>query len=232
MTDSAEGVDAALSDEVARFATECCGRIDAVLPAPPPDEPVRVVSSPKGPRFSFKYRHPLISARTPAVIGHFEVEFTIGRDRVGHYMAVHESSFRLVDTRYRPIIRMEYLREPAKVPSSHIHVHAQSGPLTLFLARTGHRSPASVESLHIPTGGERFRPCIEDFLEFLIVDCGVAGSDDWREQVDEGRAGWRDYQARSVVRERPELAAEVLRELGAQVELPQGDPGRGPRNAV
>lgn len=191
MTDSAEGVDAALSDEVARFATECCGRIDAVLPAPPPDEPVRVVSSPKGPRFSFKYRHPLISARTPAVIGHFEVEFTIGRDRVGHYMAVHESSFRLVDTRYRPIIRMEYLREPAKVPSSHIHVHAQSGPLTLFLARTGHRS------------------------------------DDWREQVDEGRAGWRDYQARSVVRERPELAAEVLRELGAQVELPQ----KKPRNA-
>lgn len=223
--------DADLQRDVSDFAVKCSSRIESTLAGARSEEPLSVVRSPKGPRFSFEFRRPLKAERNPASIGFVEVHFTVGRDRAGRYMAVYESAFKLLDMRKRPILRMEYLREPVHVPSSHIHIHAQSGPLTLFLAKTGHKTPAAVESLHIPTGGERFRPCVEDFLEFLIAECGVEGSGDWREQIDQGRAEWRDYQARSVIRERPEVAAEVLRELGAKVELPEGGFQQSPRNA-
>lgn len=224
--------DAELQRDVSDFAAKCCSRIESALAGPPSDEPLRVIRSPRGPRFSFEFRRPLKAERNPASIGYVEVHFTVGRDRAGRYMAVYESAFKLLDMRRRPILRMEYLREPVHVPSSHLHIHAQSGPLTLFLAKTGHKTPAAVESLHIPTGGERFRPCVEDFLEFLIAECGVEGSGDWREQIDQGRAEWRDYQARSVIRERPEVAAAVLRELGAKVELPESGLQQSPRNAL
>lgn len=231
--DSGDGEerDADLQRDVSDFAAKCCNRIESALAGPPSDEPLSVIRSPRGPRFSFEFRRPLKAERNPASIGYVEVHFTVGRDRAGRYMAVYESAFKLLDMRRRPILRMEYLREPVHVPSSHLHIHAQSGPLTLFLAKTGHKTPAAVESLHIPTGGERFRPCVEDFLEFLIAECGVEGSGDWRGQIDQGRAEWRDYQARSVIRERPEVAAEVLRELGAKVELPESRLQQPPRNA-
>lgn len=220
-----------LQREVSDFASRCCMRIESTLAGQPTGGPVSIIKSPKGPRFSFRYMHPLKSERNPAVIGYFEVLFTVGRDRIGRYMAVYESSFKLLDARKRPMLRMEYIREPLNVPSSHIHIHAQSGSLTLLLAKVGHKTPASIESLHIPTGGERFRPCVEDFLEFLIVECGVQGSETWKDEVTEGRAEWREYQARSVIRDRPETAVEVLRELGAKVEFPPAGFKESPRNA-
>jgi hypothetical protein len=70
--------------------------------------------------------------------------------------------------------------------------HAESALFTELLAATGHKSADAIESIHVPTGGDRFRPCIEDFVQFLIEECRVAAREGWREEVSEGRERFRD----------------------------------------
>jgi hypothetical protein len=69
-------------------------------------------------------------------------------------------------------------------------------------------------------GSERFRPCIEDVIEFLILGCGFCGGAHWRKIITTGRAKWRRLQARAVVRDCPGEAAEALIALGYGVTPP------------
>ena len=136
-------------------------------------------------------------------------------DSYGNHLAVEHSSFVLKAKLDRtPIIRWDYDREARNKPSSHVQVTAHRGALSHLLSRLEHETPHSIESLHIPMGGERFRPCLEDIVQFLIQDCGFPGETDWKAAVQEGRAKWRRIQARAAVRDSPVEAAAVLKALG------------------
>ncbi|MFT4088350.1 MAG: hypothetical protein QM658_14590 [Gordonia sp. (in: high G+C Gram-positive bacteria)] len=216
-----------LEEQVKSFAVDVVTRIRACLEGESDAHDVEVDASPDGSRFTFKYSQPLRAEGRGAPVGHLKLHYALGVDRSGEYLAVLESSFKLHDKRGNtPIVRIEYVRDPRHVPCSHIHVHAQSGNLTQLLAACGHNSPAAVESVHIPTGGDRFRPCVEDFVEFLVTECGIAANKGWRDQVIEGREEWRKKQTAAAVRDRPEEAIRVLESLGLQVNgtLPEGRP--------
>lgn len=147
-------------------------------------------------------------------------------DSYGTHIAVEHSSFTLKAKIERtPIIRWDYDRKPNNKPRSHLQITAHRGALTHILSRLDHDTPHSVESLHIPMGGERFRPCLEDVIEFLIRDCGFQGSADWKQTIREGRARWRRIQTHAVVRDSPECAVTELESLGYHV-IP---PAEGPR---
>lgn len=142
-------------------------------------------------------------------------------DSVGRFMAVKESTFDLLAVLDRtPVIRIHYRRGARIEPAAHVHVHGHRGALTHLLSQAGHVSPHDISSLHIPVGGNRFRPCLEDFIEFLIVECKFDAQRGWRRHVAEGRERWRRRQAAAVVRDVPEVAAKVLRDLGYNVEAP------------
>ena len=64
--------------------------------------------------------------------------------------------------------------------------------------------------LHVPLGGPRFRPCLEDVVELLIVEFGVDSGDDWRIAIQEGRRAWREKQFRTAVWDDPETARAAL----------------------
>jgi hypothetical protein len=81
-----------------------------------------------------------------------------------------------------------------------------------------------MSSLHIPVGGARFRPCLEDFIQFLIAECQFDAKPGWQACVEAGRERWRRRQAAVVARDMPEEAARVLRELGYTVESPDPPP--------
>ena len=137
------------------------------------------------------------------------------------YLAVEKSTFKLVaDLDRAPIIRWDYERKAHSKPTAHIQVHGHRGALSHLLSQAGHASPHSMESLHIPVGGARFRPCLEDVVEFIISDCQFDAKPGWQTVVTAGRERWRRYQARSVVRDMPRDAADVLRTLGYVVEPP------------
>lgn len=211
---------AGLETRVQAFAEEVSTRVLTCLEGVPRPDVLPVEASPDGQRFTFSYRQTLHAPSDDGrVVGMLQLDYALGTDRSDQHLAVHSSTFQLRDSRgKKPIVRVEYVRNARRVPCSHIHVHAESGLFTQLLAATGHASPAAVQSVHIPTGGDRFRPCVEDFVEFLISECLVAGRDGWRDEIAEGRERWRELQTAAAVRDRPEVAIAELRKLGVTVD--------------
>lgn len=112
-------------------------------------------------------------------------------------------------------------------PTAHVHFHGHRGALSNLLSQAGHDSPHDMSSLHLPLGGSRFRPCLEDFIQFLICECRFDAQPGWQKHVEAGRERWRCRQAAAVVRDVPEKAARVLRDLGYTVEAPDPPPANG-----
>ena len=157
------------------------------------------------------------------------VTYSCRPDSTGKYLAVDGSKFWIVSTKDRsPLIRFEYEYEARTTPHSHIHVHAERGTLSHLLTRTRHGRAHDMSALHLPTGGSRFRPDLEDVVQFLITECGVDSLEGWQAAVDERRAEFRAIQARAVARAMAREAANELRDLGYTVHPPDdGEPELG-----
>lgn len=142
-------------------------------------------------------------------------------DHVDRFLAVEESQFSLLTGLSRdPLLRLHFRRSPKSKPSAHWHVHAERGAFSALLTEAGVSNPHAMADLHLPVGGSRFRPCLEDFLEFLIDEVGIDRCEHARPAIREGRARWRLKQSAATVRDAPSQAAEVLRDLGYSVTDP------------
>ena len=118
------------------------------------------------------------------------------------------------------MLRFDYLRDARTVPCAHINVHAHRGALSHLLSRAGDPEAHDMAKLHIPVGGARFRPCLEDVLQFLVQECRFDSLDGWLDAVKAGREQWRRTQVRAATRDFPEEAAGALRTLGYAVGAP------------
>jgi hypothetical protein len=160
------------------------------------------------------------------------LSFRCRLDHVGEYLAVEKSAFVLASTiERRPLIRCEYVRDAHTSPTAHWQVHAERGTFSALLARSGAKAPHDLASLHVPVGGSRFRPGLEDVLEFLVRECGFDAAEGWETAVVDGRQRWRERQLAALVRDAPHLAAEALRRVGYVVsEPPSGAPTGKPES--
>lgn len=146
-------------------------------------------------------------------------------DRTGAFLKTTRTDFVVHSTLDRtPLLRLEYRADMRSDPISHWQFHAERGAFTHFLsiahAMDRVRSPHDLSKLHLPVGGERFRPCLEDVVEFLIRDCGVDHVGGWRQAVEDGRERWRRRQFKTSVRDLQEEAANVLRDHNWTVTPP------------
>lgn len=182
------------------------------------------------------------------------VEFRCSWDGHGAYLAVIWSRIEVFprdDIGKEQLVRFEYVKDMrSRVPAAHVQVHGTHEALTELMAEAGSgtkrgrrrqasaaggKSPRLAE-LHFPVGGHRFRPCLEDVLEMLIEEFGidVPGGDlpAARETLADGRETWRRSQVGAAVRDAPNEAVRVLRELGYQIDWegsgpePAGQPER------
>ncbi|MGH3767948.1 MAG: hypothetical protein ACRDS0_10115 [Pseudonocardiaceae bacterium] len=143
-------------------------------------------------------------------------------DSYQQFLAVEESTYQLIAQVDRaPIMRFEYERGATTKPRAHVQVHAHRGALSHLLSQARHPTPHSMESLHLPVGGDRFRPCLEDVIEFLVVECRFDRQEGWRAVLEAGRERWRRMQTRTAVRDSPSEAAAALRALGYTVAAPE-----------
>jgi len=107
----------------------------------------------------------------------------------------------------------DYVRNPPnKYPAAHMHVYSTSDE-TKDLFETLNTPKRKMADLHLPVGGKRFRPCLEDILEFLILDELVEPRDGWEEAIEAGRELWFQRQLGAAVRRNPQLAQDQLNEL-------------------
>jgi hypothetical protein len=146
-------------------------------------------------------------------------------DSSGKYLAVARSDFELYSTQDRvPLVRLDYLRDAHTVPSAHWNIHAERGTVSHLLGRTNPDHGGQLSRLHFPVGGARMRPCLEDFLHFLVVELRIdtrAGALDF---IAERREKWRRRQIATLVRDAPDEAVRVLTDLGYAVAPPPAGP--------
>ncbi|WP_211330174.1 hypothetical protein [Prauserella muralis] len=98
-------------------------------------------------------------------------------------------------------------------PEAHLQVCASSDDWE----QAGKRVDGSsrlLERLHLPVGPRRFRPSVEDVIEFLISEKLIQPRDGWPEEITRSREAFRLRQLRAAVRRNPEAALAVLREEG------------------
>jgi hypothetical protein len=78
-----------------------------------------------------------------------------------------------------------------------------------------------LERLHLPVGDRRFRPTLEDLIEFLIREKLAKAQSGWKSAIAKGRSRFQEKQLRAVVRREPEIAVSELEKLGYSVKPPR-----------
>jgi hypothetical protein len=152
-------------------------------------------------------------------------------DVSGKYPTVEESLFALSLAGVAdPLLRVEYERNLARgnrLPAAHIQVHAHRDETTFLMIHADQGRPRQrwrkgrvprLSELHLPVGGDRYRPCVEDVLTVAINELGAQSRRTAWEALEEGRAEWRRIQLAAAVRDAPMEAVHALRELGWTVK--------------
>lgn len=163
---------------------------------------------------------PLTISQSPARL-YLNVLHTLELDESGTFLTTDKSTYTLqADSDTDPILTYDFVRKPPnKFPEAHIHIHGESDVLHGMLRASG-RNRDKPADLHVPVGGRRFRPCLEDIIEFCILERLVTPRDDWQGALNKSRGEYRDRQLRAAVRRNPATAAEVLKRDGWQVTAP------------
>jgi hypothetical protein len=216
------------------FAQELQQLLDAVLPSPEGIDPVsRQVVATIGQisdgRTSFALEIGTGSGDGAAVpiallfggerTAELLVQIRLIADSYAHYPAVSKSTFEL-RVKKNPILRLDFSKDHHTVPGCHWNVHAERGLATALLVRQPKRHSGEFSKVHIPVGGVRGRPCLEDFLQMLITEFNFDSVPGAMAAIEAGRVRWRKRQLAAMVRDDAEEAARVLGELGYVVTPP------------
>lgn len=218
-----------LAQRSAEFADEVQSTLRSVLPG---SIRMRSLTAPQSDRYWVRPDDSTLNNRIPLFVdgehlADLTVEIFLSMDRHNRYLKTVQSKMAVHSTLDRqPLIRLEFDAAMHTSPTVHWHVHAERGALSHLLSRSHAvrpgqvTAPHQISSLHIPVGGERFRPCLEDLLQFLIQECGIDAQLRWRDAVDAGRQRWRRRQIKAAARDSPAEVAAVLAELGWSVHPP------------
>lgn len=221
------------------FAQEIRALLDATLPGDTSFDDSGLRS--ENFKASFRATKPLSIRPGDSSVPLVSCEYGLCPNTSGQHLAVERSSFRLAyrteeKLRPKPIVRFEYERNAHSKPVSHVHVHADSVPMGYFLLLANKPDTAFQQSdLHFPTGGHRYRVCLEDVIELVIREFGAEGKPGWQEVVQQGRARYRSSQAQTVIRKNLPMAIEVLRAHGYEVRDPEStltEPGQNEIDSV
>ena len=146
-------------------------------------------------------------------------------DPEGVYLTMTKSTMSLYTSQEMKddqlIVGIDYTRNPGnQFPGAHLHVFGRRDDLdTIYLGST--RKARQLRDLHLPVGGKRFRPTLEDIVEFMVTEEMVVPKPGWEEVVQEHRDRWEALQLKAAVRRNPQDAAAALRADGWMVSAPQ-----------
>ena len=161
---------------------------------------------------------PLGIRRTPPAC-HLLVAYILGLDPEQAHLAVAKSQYGLYldSDRQKMLVHWDYTRDPENdYPVAHVQVNGDCehfDTLTEKARNAGRISPMRpLRDFHFPVGGRRFRPALEDVVEFLVVEGLAEMRNDWETVVKEHRDRWEEHQLRAAVRRFPEIALQQLRE--------------------
>ncbi len=143
---------------------------------------------------------------------------TLALDKSQQFLTTTKNSYKLSHARDScPIVTYDYTcNPPNSYPEAHFHLHGEAVAIREMLDRCG-RTKDKPDDLHFPVGGRRFRPCLEDLIEFCILEQLVVPHDGWQKALEESRRWFHKRQLQAAVRGDPEVAADALAKAGWRV---------------
>ena len=141
------------------------------------------------------------------------LSFRLGLDDEQKYLTVVSSFIGVYadDDDRACLCHFDYERDkPGGYPEAHLQVFGESNALARWGGRVQDRG---LERLHFPVGGRRYRPILEDVIEFLISERLATGKDGWQQAVAGGRGEFQRLQLGAAIRGDPETARQMVREL-------------------
>lgn len=146
-----------------------------------------------------------LKPRAPKVELWMDVSFQLRLDIEREHLMVHKSFvgvFGSKDAKHG-LFHYDYERDKADgYPDAHLQVEASSG---FFESLNDPKTDTgrSLAALHFPVGGKRFRPCLEDVIEFLAVERIVQARDGYEKILETGREQFRKKQLLAAMRRDP-----------------------------
>ncbi|WP_019059930.1 hypothetical protein [Streptomyces prunicolor] len=146
-----------------------------------------------------------LKPRAPKAELWMDVSFQLRLDAEREHLMVHKSFFGVFGSKdaKHGLCHYDYERDKADgYPDAHLQVDAHSD---LFTGLNDPKCDAgrSLAQLHFPVGGKRFRPCLEDVIEFLVVERLVEARDGYEKLLEAGRERFRKNQLMAAMRRDP-----------------------------
>jgi hypothetical protein len=136
------------------------------------------------------------------------------------FLTVQSSFFGIYlgDAAQHLLLHYDYERGKEPYTEAHLQISGRHEALEGYIRELGEKR--GLGRIHLPVGGRRFRPAVEDVLEALIVERLVDPKDGWRSALDEKRKAFRKTQISAVVRRNHGTAIKELERLGYTVLPP------------
>ncbi|MGA5304560.1 hypothetical protein ACPCHT_31940 [Nucisporomicrobium flavum] len=120
------------------------------------------------------------------------------------------------------LFHYDYEREKDLYTEAHLQVGGVHPQLETMLSEVG-RDGDHFKDLHLPVGGRRLRPAVEDVLESLIAERLLDPKPGYKKVLDDARRDYRVKQISALVRSNQQTAADALRAAGWDVTKRDGD---------
>lgn len=155
----------------------------------------------------------LVPARLPLRVDQktprlwLDVSFRLQMDAWDQYLTVRSSFVGVFpDAEGKDaLFHYDYERDkPDDYPDAHLQVAGQDAAMAALLPGK------PTVKLHFPVGGKRFRPSLEDVVEFLIREGLTEGREGYKAVLDRGREKFRVNQLRAAMRRSPEVVAAFI----------------------
>ena len=147
--------------------------------------------------------------------GWLEISYRLCHDDEGQYLTVHSSYVGVFanDKERSLLCHVDYERDKTHgYPEAHLQVEGESAALATWRLTDGTRN-RDLRDLHFPVGGRRYRPALEDVIEFLVMEKLAAGRPGWKSVLDESRDGFRKRQLRAAIRRDLETAKQAVKDF-------------------
>jgi hypothetical protein len=163
-----------------------------------------------------------LKPRAPRTELWMDVSFQLRLDAEREHLMVQQSFFGVFGSQdaKHGLFHYDYERDKADgYPDAHLQVYGES---TLLPALNDPRKDPgrSLAQLHFPVGGKRFRPCLEDIIEFLIVERLVEARDGYEKVLEAGREGFRRNQLLAAMRRDPGAVEAFVDRYGLPGSVP------------
>lgn len=159
----------------------------------------------------------------------FYIEFECQWSNESSFLSVQKSSMILkLEGISNPLFRYDFDKhKTGENPTAYLHVHAHRDEIAWLMIQGNSARPKLrkrkgnmpiLSAIHFPLGGERFRPCVEDFFQFCIHEFGLQVKVGANQALETGRVRWREMQLKAAIGDHPQAAVDALREYGWEIQ--------------